>query len=533
MRSLFATLRNTWRADLISGFLVFLIALPLCLGIASASGFPPISGIITAMIGGLVVTFFAGSEMTIKGPAAGLIIIALGAVEELGKGDAFAGYRLALAAIVVAGVIQIIFGIVRSGILGDFFPTSAVHGMLAAIGIIIMSKQIHVLLGVKPAGKETLDLIGEIPNSIAHLNPEIAIIGAVSLVILFALPLIKNRFVRMIPAPMVVLLVAIPLGVMYDLGHEHTYLFLDSANYTLGPKFLVTLPSSLMSGIVMPDFSQVFSMTSIKYIIMFSLIGSIESLLSAKAIDGLDPQHRKSNLNKDLMAVGIGNTISGLIGGLPMISEIVRSSANVNSGGKSRWANFFHGAFILFFVALLPGVIHSIPMAALAAMLIYTGFRLASPIEFIKTYKVGREQLLIFLVTIVLTLATDLLIGIAAGIITKFIIHLVNGVPRESVFKPFLTIKKLDDKTYLVDVSHSAVFSNIIALKRRFDGLDADHDVIVDFSNTHLVDHTVMHYLHSLEHDYTVRGRSFIIRGFEDHVAFSDHPASTRKKRAK
>ncbi|MBK7576260.1 MAG: SulP family inorganic anion transporter [Ignavibacteria bacterium] len=530
MNNLFTTLRSTWRADLISGFLVFLIALPLCLGIASASGFPPIAGIMTAVVGGLLVTFLAGSEMTIKGPAAGLIVIALGAVEELGRGNAFDGYRLALAAIVVAGVLQVVFGILRSGVLGDFFPTSAVHGMLAAIGIIIMSKQMHILLGVKPEGKEPLDLLAEIPKSIANMNPEIAIIGGISLVILFTLPLIKNRYIRMVPGPMVVLLVAIPLGMAFDLGHEHTYLFLDHHSYTLGPRYLVTLPADLMSGIVFPDFSQVFSLTSIKYIIMFSLVGSIESLLSGKAIDGLDPQHRKSDLNKDLVAVGVGNTVSGLIGGLPMISEIVRSSANVNNGGKSRWANFFHGAFLLFFVALLPDLIHSIPMAALAAMLLYTGFRLASPVEFVKMYKVGKEQMVIFLVTIGVTLATDLLIGIAVGIATKFFIHLLNGVPRESIFRPFLTIKKEGDATYVIDVSHSAVFSNLISLKKHLEELDRDHDLVIDFSNTRLVDHTVMHYMHILEHDYNVRGRSFIVRGLDEHVAFSSHPAATRRK---
>ncbi len=521
--------KNTWKSDLISGFLVFLVALPLCLGIAKASGFPPISGILTAIIGGLLVSFFVGSEMTIKGPAAGLIVIALGAVTDLGQGDPFLGYKLTLAVIVVAGVVQIIFGLLKTGVLGDFFPTSAVHGMLAAIGIIIISKQAHFLMGVTPTGGEPLELLKEIPKSFSMMNPDIAIIGVISLIILFGLPMIKNKYVRMVPAPMVVLLIAIPLGAYFDLSHEHTYLF-NHTQFTLSPKFLVTLPAQITDAIQMPNWSQITSMTSIKYVIMFALVGSIESLLSGKAIDGLDPYKRKSDLNKDLLAVGIGNTVSGLLGGLPMISEIARSSANVNNGGKTRWSNFFHGGFLLIFVVFLPMVIQRIPIAALAAMLISVGWKLASPKEFIKTYKVGAEQLIIFVMTVVATLATDLLIGIGMGILTKFALHIIDGVPFASLFRPILTIDQSDPKVYVVDVQHSAIFSNYIGLKKRLEKLDPDRDVIIDFTNSHLVDHSVMEKMHEMEREFATRGVGFHIRGLESHLPKSDHPAASRKK---
>ena len=268
-----AGLKQSWKNDLSAGFFVFLIALPLCLGISMASGFPPVAGLFTAIIGGLLVSFFGGSQLTIKGPAAGLIVIALGAVEELGRGDAFVGYQLALATIVAAGVLQIVFGLLRSGILSDFFPSAAVHGMLAAIGIIIAAKQLHTLVGIKPEGKETLELLAEIPKSIGLLNPEIAIIGLISLLILFVFPLIKHPWFKKIPAPLVVILVAIPLGHLFDLEHEHKYLFLDNQLYTIGPRFLVTLPNNLLAAVTFPDFSQLFSATSIKYIIMFALVG--------------------------------------------------------------------------------------------------------------------------------------------------------------------------------------------------------------------------------------------------------------------
>lgn len=528
----FEGLKENWKADMLSGFLVFLIALPLCLGISMASGFPPVAGIFTAIIGGIVVSFFGGSNLTIKGPAAGLIVIALGAVQDLGNGDALLGYKLALAAIVVAGLLQIVFGLIKSGVLADFFPSAAVHGMLAAIGIIIAAKQIFTLVGVKPEAKETLHLLMEIPNGLANTNPEIAIIGVVSLIILFGLPLIKNKYVKMVPAPLVVILVAIPLGRYFDLEHTHTYLFLDNHEYSLGPKFLVTLPDNIFSAITFPDFSQLFSGTSIKYIIMFALVGSLESLLSSKAIDTLDPYKRKSNMNRDLLGVGIGNTLAGLIGGLPMISEIVRSSANINNGAKTWWSNVFHGVFLLVFVVFFPMLIHQIPLAALAAMLIYTGFRLASPKEFYKTYLVGKEQLLIFLVTIFTTLATDLLVGIAIGIIVKLTTHLINGLPLKYMFKPLFTVTKNDGETeFTVHVFHSAVFSNYIKLKKSLDLLPRGKSVCVDFSNANLIDHTVMENLHHYQHDYENEGGKFLLCGFENHQPLSNHELAARKQK--
>lgn len=525
----FKGLRQNWKPDMTSGFLVFLIALPLCLGISMASGFPPVAGIFTAIIGGIAVSFFRGSNLTIKGPAAGLIVIALGSVQELGNGDALLGYKLTLGVIVVAGLVQVVFGLLRSGILADFFPSAAVHGMLAAIGIIIAAKQIFTLMGVRPEAKETLDLFMEIPKGMASLNPEILIIGVVSLIILFGMPMIRNKYVRMIPAPLVVILVAIPLGMYFDLEHEHKYLFLDHHEYTLGPKFLVTLPGNLFSAITFPDFSAIFSGTGIKYIIMFSLVGSLESLLSSKAIDGLDPWRRKSNMNRDLIGVGVGNTLAGFIGGLPMISEIVRSSANINNGAHTWWSNVFHGVFLLIFVAFFPFLIHQIPLAALAAMLIYTGFRLASPKEFYKTYSIGKEQLVIFLVTIGTTLATDLLIGIGAGIVMKLVFHFSNGLPAKYMFKPLFGVTE-NNGIYTVDVFHSAVFSNYIKLKSSLDKLPRKAHIIIDFSNSYLVDHTVIENLHHYRHDYKNEGGAFDLTGLEEMKKLSRHELAARKK---
>lgn len=523
------------RSDLISGFLVFLIALPLCLAIAKASGFPPIAGIFSAIIGGVITPWISNSELTIKGPAAGLIVIVAGAVAEFNQlygspDDPMRGYKMALGIGVAAGIIQILFGLIRAGKLGDFFPTAAVHGMLAAIGVIIMSKQVHAIFGVTPKASAPLELIAEIPRSILNWNPDIAIIGVLSLVILFSFPFLKVKVLRMIPAPMVVLLLAIPLGFYFDLEHEHKYLFLNHHEYAVGPRFLVEIPNNIANGIVTPDFSGVATRAGMYWILMFALIGSLESMLSAKAVDMLDPRHRKTNLNKDLLAVGVANTVSCSIGGLPMISEIVRSSANINNGAKTRYANMFHGLCLLLFVALFPSLIHSIPLAALAAMLVYTGFRLASPKEFASVYRTGPEQLAVFVTTLVVVLATDLLVGVFTGVAVKFLIHFLNGASFGTLFRPRLAIDDLDDGTARVTVYDAVIFSNWIAFKNKIDSLGDRKEILIDLSNTRLIDHTVMEHLHHIEGDFQRAGRRLVLSGLEQHRAFSQHPQAGRKK---
>jgi MFS superfamily sulfate permease-like transporter len=522
-----AGMKENWKSDILSGFLVFLIALPLCLGIAMASGFPPIAGIMTAIVGGLIVTFFQGSYVTIKGPAAGMIVIVIGSVEALGQGDLWLGYKLTLAVIVVAGIIQILFGVFRTGVLGDFFPSSAVHGMLAAIGVIIAAKQFHTAMGVKPVAKGTLESLAEIPHTIMHLNPEIAIIGGISLLILFGLPLIKNRYVKMIPAPMLVILISIPLGFYFDLEHAHKYVVVGN-EFEVGPSYLVTLPNNILDGFTSPDWSQVFSLDSIKYIILFALVGSLESLISTKAVDILDPYKRKSDLNKDLLSVGIGNTICGFIGALPMISEIVRSSANINNGGRTKWTNFYHGMFLLLFVSLAPGFIHHIPLAALAAMLIFTGYRLASPNVFKETYKVGKEQLAIFVITLIITLAEGLLEGIFAGILAKFILHLYSGATFGSLFNSKIKVIKGSDNLYTLILKDAVIFSNYLGFKRCLDKIPPGNHVVLDFSNVKLVDHTVMEHLHHYGEDYHRAGGEMIFKGMEKLKPWSSHPLSYR-----
>jgi MFS superfamily sulfate permease-like transporter len=516
------------RADMTAGFLVFLIALPLCLGISMASGFPPIAGITTAIVGGLISTFVGSARLTIKGPAAGLIVIVLGAVTELGQGDALTGYRRTLAVGVAAAVIQILLSLARAGTIGSLMPPSVVHGMLAAIGVIIVSKQAHTLMGVSPTSKGPLPLLAEIPRSVAHANPEILVIGVCTLVVLFGLPLLPWRWAKKVPAQMVALVLAIPLGLCFDLDHQHTFSF-QGHEYSVGPQYLIHLPGNLLRSLAFPDFSHLLDAISLKYILMFTLVGSIESVLSVSAVDALDPAKCASDLDKDLRAVGIGNAIAALLGGLPMISEIVRSKANIDSGATSRRANFFHGLFLLGFVVLLPGMLHRVPLAALAGMLVYTGTRLASPAEFKRAYRIGPEQLFLFMLTLLVTLATDLLVGVAVGLVCKLALHVKDGVSLRDLVRMEMRERRHGEALH-IEVENAAVFTNVLTLKRRLDRLESDIvRVVIDFSRARVVGHTVLEKLHRIADEW--EGRELVLQGLEEHVPSSDHELAARKKR--
>lgn len=502
-----------------------------------ASGFPPMAGIISAVIGGVIVSRINGSYLTINGPAAGLIVVIFSAVQSLGQGNAMAGYRYTLAAIVVASVLQILMGICKAGKLSAYFPASVVHGMLAAIGVIIMVKQFNVMLGVEPQSSELIGTILAIPRSLITLNPEIALIGFVGLIIMIIWSLVKNRYVKMIPAPLIVVAVGMALERYFDLDHEHVYLFLPDNpilphhEFTVGPKFLVAVPENVWSSFYFPDFGKIATVEFWEAVISICLVGSLESLLSAAAVDKLDPYQRYSDLNRDLAAVGTGNLLSGMVGGLPMIAEIVRSSANVYNGAKTAWANFFHGLFLALFVLFFPRLIHEIPLASLAALLVYTGFRLASPREFVKTMDIGKEQLALFCITIAGVLATDLLVGVFIGIVAKLMFHMLSGVDFKNLLKINYTLTQTSPGVYHIRIAGSAIFSNFIGLKSELSTLPEGQTVIFDLANAYLIDHTVMEFIDHFCHDYQGRGGRCEIFGLENHQPYSNHPLAARRRK--
>jgi MFS superfamily sulfate permease-like transporter len=466
-------------------------------------------------------------------------------------------------------VVQIMFGIFRIGVLGDFFPTSVVHGMLAAIGVIIIAKQIPTTLGVKVGG-EPIPLLLGIPKIVAHHNHDIAVVGLISLAIMFIWPLIAKRIkpLKAVPAAIIVLIISIPLARMMHLDQTRAHKISLEENQQVAaataapgnadakaaaptaaapsaadqakpapPKSdaFVSVPAfgDTFKALTLPNFSALSEKPAwaVKWVIMFALIGTLESMLTAKASDLIDPYKRKTNLDRDNLAVGIANTLSSFIGATPMISEIVRTKANIDNGARTRFANFWHGVFLLAFVTLLPMVITMVPMAALTAMLIYTGFRLAHPHEFKHMYEIGPEQLIIFVSTLLGVIGIDLLWGVAIGILVKFVIHAINGVPLGSFFKPFLDVEELDSNTYQIEAKRAAVFSNWIPMKKRIEAIRHDKkNLVIDLSETRLVDHTVMAKMRELEAEFNQDGLQFTVTGLEGHRALSRHPLAARKR---
>ncbi len=536
-------LKESWRGDLLSGFMIFLLALPLSLGIGKASLLPnPIFGVITAIIGGMVVSLLSGSRLTIKGPAAGLIPIISGCIGAFGGGEQ--GWHLALGCIVVASVLQIAFGLLKMGSLADFFPGAAIHGLLASIGVLIIVKQLPVLFGVpgsflkdpatapidaatgladlsKAKNYDIIGLVKNMPDILSHFDKSLLIIGVLSLVVVFGFSFIKGGFLKKIPAPLVVIIAAIGLGIAFAVQDIQGAL-VKTGNIT----------DILSDGFINVDFSGISSHTGefIKWVLFIALVGSIESLLTVKAIDGMDPWKRKSDANKDLTAVGIGNTITGAIGGSPMIAEVVRSSANVGYGARTRWANFFHGVFLLIALLIAVPVIEVIPYSALAALLIFAGYRLANPKEFKHMFHIGIDQFIVFVVTIIVCAADDLLMGVAIGIALELLINVIRGTRITNLFKANADISS-NGNNVTVKVTGDAVFSNYLGLKKKIYAVEKGKQLTIDLSDCKVIDNSSMQSLHDFKIQYENEGGKVILSGFHGHVAKGHHETSTRVKK--
>ena len=527
----FKTFAKDIPQNIFSGFVVSLIALPLGLGLALASGAPPISGIIAAVIGGIVTSILGGSNVTITGPGNGLVVVILAAITTLGNGDMQQGFLFTLAAIVVSGVIMIILGFLRLGSLGDFFPSSAIQGMLAAIGIGIFAKQIHVMLGNLNAQGSIIELILNIPQGIKYYlttdNMSVfyaGSVGIISFLIMVFYSKIRNRYFQLIPAPMWIVVLSVGMYYYFDM--------FSAMNYPIDKSLLITLPDDVLSNFAFPDFGKVLEFDFINAVIAITLIASIESLLSIKAVDKLDPLKRRSNVNKDIRALGLATVISGFLGGLNVVTVIARSSVNVNNKGTNRSANFFHAAFLVLFILLFATELRKIPLAALAAILVYTGYKLASPENIKKVFKIGKEQLVIFSITLITTISTSLITGILVGIIATFLIHVVINKDImlfiRNLLKPNVLMFKEDDK-YFVSVDNFSSFLNYTKLKSKLNQIPENEDVIIDFSLCDFVDHSVMENMNSYAETFKRKGGHLEIIGLDNYSTRSEHPFALRK----
>jgi MFS superfamily sulfate permease-like transporter len=418
--------------DLSAGFTLFLIALPLSIGISLASGAPPAAGILAAIVGGMLGSWLGGSPVAINGPAAGMIAILLTALHDFSvlpeiAGNSELAFHATLGAICAAGLIQIAFGVFRLGKIGALVPKSVIHGMMTAIGIIIIAKQFHVMLGVIPIGPTIPKLIAAIPNSVLHPNAAIAIIGVACLAIQLFLNFTKAGKKTKIPGALGAAAVGYLMASLLDFDHPHDGYLLGSV-FHVEPKALLHVEPDFFGSIFQqfqPNFSFIQTFTFWKSAVFIALVGSIESILSLAAVDHLDPEKRKSNVNRELWSKGVCNSLLGLIGGIPIITEVVRSSANVHAGARTSISNLLHGFLILAFVFLFPNILNQIPLAAFASILILVGYRLAAPKSILEEWAHGWKSFLCFLLTATVTICDDLLVGVASGIILHLFLKLI------------------------------------------------------------------------------------------------------------
>lgn len=503
--------KRTIRADLNSGVVVFLVAIPLCLGIALASEAPLMSGIIAGIIGGIVIGSIGGSALGVSGPAAGLVAVIIAAQVTLGS------FEAVLLATMIAGAIQLLLGVIRAGVIAYFFPTAVIKGMLAAIGIIIVLKQIPHAFGddldfegnLTLFGAEGTNIFTEIGAFFAQVQPSAIIITIVGLVMLIVWnrPVLQRfRFFQIIPGPLAVVLTGVAMQL--TLGWIHP-------EWTLGDSHLVNIPadSGPAEWIMLPDFSQIGNIDVWITGLVIAAVASVESLLCAEATDKLDPDRRITPMNKELRAQGIGNLLSGLVGGLPITQVIVRSSANIQSGGKTRFSAIFHGLLILVAVLAFPGFLNLIPLSALAAVLIMVGYKLAHPALWKKMYHTGWSQFIPFFITVVcIVVSKDLLIGIGIGMAVGilFVLHRNFRIP-------YTYQVTRDNNRPVINIKLSEVVSflnkgNIITTLRVVP--DGAH-VVIDATQTMYIDPDVIDGLEDFKENAAHRGITFAIRGLD------------------
>jgi MFS superfamily sulfate permease-like transporter len=518
----FKGLKENWRNDLSAAISVSLVALPLALGIAVASEVSPMAGVLSAIIGGVVTTFFRGGHLAINGPAAGLIAVILGGLVAL-EGN----INYVLAAIVVSGGIQIILGFFKMGRFAKLLPSSVLHGILAAIGVIIFAKQAHYALGTTSNADTTIGTLFDIFSKLPEANPFVFIVALVGILVLVFYKKFKHRFFQIIPAPMWVLLLALPFVFAFDFFNEHSISFLGNI-YEVGPKLLIDIPDNPLDSIMHPDFGMVGTLAFWLTVLSITTIASVETLASARAVDKLDPYKRTTNLNKDLVGVGLSTMISGALGGLPIITVIVRSTVNVNHNAKTKWSNFYHGIFLILFVLILAPLLRSVPLAALAAILVHTGFKLASPKVFKRAYDQGVEQLLFLTSTLIITLFTDLLYGIIGGILVTLILHMLLAKVGfitffKKIYKSGSKVYQLENGTFDVKLKGVSNFLYALQLDKLLEEIPSGSNVRIDMSQTRLVDLSIMENLIEYKRIQEKDGGEVKLIGLENHVASTSH----------
>lgn len=528
---------NNWldnlKNDLPASIVVFLVAVPLCLGIALASGAPLFSGIIAGIVGGIIVGAASGSPLGVSGPAAGLAVIVLNAINSLGAFEVF------LLTVVLAGVIQMTLGFLRAGIIGYYFPSSVIKGMLAGIGVIIFLKQIPHAFGhdVEPEGatafqsEEGHNTFSEIFAIFQH--PEYITTGAVVVTVVSLLVLIlwEQKFMKKIPIFKIIQgpLVVVVGGIVMNLVFKNTGLELSEDH-------LVDIPvpngfEEMKALVTFPDFSAITRAEIWITAATIAVVASLETLLCVEATDKLDPYKRVTPTNRELKAQGLGNMISGLIGGLPVTQVIVRSSANIQSGGRTKISAILHGFILLISALAIPTVLNMIPLASLAAILFLVGYKLAKPAVFQQMYKLGWTQFIPFVVTILGIVFTDLLIGIGLGMAVAIMFILYNNYKKPYFFYPE---DHEEGKPILLELAQDVTFLNKASIQQSLDHLPANSKVIIDAKKAISIDYDVIDIIEDFKQNAVYKNIDLEVRGLydtdrEDHVKKFTETVNTNK----
>lgn len=487
------------KSDLPASIVVFFVAIPLCLGIALASGAPLFSGLIAGFVGGIVVGSLSGSSLGVSGPAAGLAVIVLNAINDLGSFEVF------LLAVIIGGLIQLILGIARAGIIGYYFPSSVIKGMLTGIGIIIILKQIPHAFGYdadyvgdmdfnQPDGENTFS---EIFKMIDYISPAATLVAAVSLFILLFWDNVlksKGKFFTVIQGP----IVSVAFGIVYQIVTSNYF-----PEWAISKEHLVSVPvaedfSSFVGQFTLPDFSALANSEVYVVAITIAIVASLETLLSVEATDKLDPKKRVTPTNRELIAQGTGNMISGLIGGLPITQVIVRSSANIQSGGKTKLSAILHGFLILISLMLVPNVLNYVPLSVLASVLFVVGFKLAKPSLFKSMYKLGPKQFYPFVVTIVGIVFTDLLVGIGLGMAVAVFVILMNSYKNSH----FIHKEESNGSTKVkMTLAEEVTFLNKAAIQKELNQLPDNTELSIDMSKSVRVDYDVFEIIENFKNN--------------------------------
>ena len=517
---------ENFQSDLIAAISVSLIALPLSLGIALAAGAPAMSGILSAVVGGVVTTFFRGGHISINGPAKGVIAVILLGITLMddGSGQAF---NYVLGAIVVSGAIQTLLGLLKLGRLADIFHSSVILGILAAIGIIIFAKQIHVALGTHSESSNIIQNLIDAVLLIPEANPFVVLISLTGLIILLFHSKISFRLFQFFPAPIWVIALSIPFVYLFNFFDAQTLTFFGKS-YDVGPSLLLEIPENIMDSILFPNFSMINTIEFWTTVFSLLIITSIESLAIAKAVDKIDPYKRKTDLNKDLTGIGLSTVAAGFVGGLPIIAVIIRSTVNIHNGAKTKWSNLYQGILLLVLIVVLGPLMRQVPLCAFAILLVFTGFKLASPGVFKQVYDHGPEQLIFFIFTMVLTLYTNLLVGLVGGLSLALATHmLLAKLPISQFFKMVYNsgsdLSQIAEDRYELKIKGIANFLSIPRIDKLIKKIPDGVEVRVDLTDTKLVGITFMDYIVDYLKIQKTLGGNVVLEGLGSHVSYSTY----------